>query len=317
MKKLTKKTLMAIFALVLAVVALGTTTYAWFTVGQTVSTEEFVMDVRSDEGLEVHYLNSDGTSASDDWTTNLTSTYLKTKMGGSTEYDMDMANFQFGDVTSANGREFNSLNIDATPVALVAVADNQASTSPVLEFRLEFRTKASGKYVAWSEVNLDSDAKTWAPSTNYTHHNPDFIGVGNALVTPSHSKGYYPHHAARVSVSNADDTVTKVYEDGTAISGNNYVLSNGTPDFNTGAHGYFKALTGKSVEPAFVAAAETFTTKTTTGFSTALDNSSKYTGYYSTSVIVRVYLEGFDPDTINGILGGQLKITLKFRLATA
>jgi hypothetical protein len=313
MKKLTKKTLMAIFALVLAVVALGTTTYAWFTVGQEVSTEEFVMDVRSDEGLEVHYINSDGTSATDDWTTHLTSTYLKTKMGGSTEYDMDMAGFKFGDATSTNGRVFKSLNIDATPVALVAVADNQASNSPVLEFRLEFRTKASGKYVAWSEVNLASDAETWAPSRNFTHNKTSYGTDG--LVTPSDSLAYYPHHAARVSVSNADDTVTKVYEDGTTDV--NTVLSNGTPDFTKGAHGYFNALTGKSVQPAFVAAAETFTNKTTTGFSTALDNSSKYTGYYSTSVIVRVYLEGFDPDTINGILGGQLKITLKFRLAVA
>src|SRR5690554_4092765 len=57
MQKITKKIILSFFSLLLIVTVLGTSTYAWFTIGQTVMIEEFEMDVESGDGLEFAFVS--------------------------------------------------------------------------------------------------------------------------------------------------------------------------------------------------------------------------------------------------------------------
>ena len=53
MKNITKKLLVSILAVAFAVIALGTSTYAWFTLGGTVSTGQFSSKMVASEGIEI------------------------------------------------------------------------------------------------------------------------------------------------------------------------------------------------------------------------------------------------------------------------
>ncbi len=321
MKKLTKKTLMAIFALVLAVVALGTTTYAWFTIGQTVTTESIELNVRSDEGLEVRYVAISSSNNSPWMQEVIPASVLQN--GISADYATTFSQWTFDHVTSKDGVEFKKLNTaGAAPALTAAIAsgDVRKKDSGILEFQLEFRTKASGASISWSSVSLDSTAKAWAPSVEYTHNKTDFNPDNSEGTVPAGKEltKYYAHHAARVVVANADASVVKVYEDGTTTI--NTPLSGTTaPAWDKGAHDYFNTITGKTIQSAWptgVGVATTFTDAGNTGFTVPFATVAESDGFYHVTLTIRVYLEGFDPDTINGILGGKLNVGLVFGLVT-
>lgn len=319
MKKLTKKALMAIFALVLAVVALGTTTYAWFTIGQTVTTESIELSVRSDEGLEVRYVALSSSNNSSWMQEVIPASVLQN--GISADYATTFSQWTFDHVTSKDGVEFKKLNTaGAVPALTDAIASGavRQKDSGILEFQLEFRTKASGASISWSSVSLDSNSKAWAPSVEYTHNKTNFNN-GSGTVPAGTELDYYAHHAARVVVANDNASVVKVYEDG-SDSINTPLSGTTEPAWDKGAHDYFNTITGKTIQSAWptgVGVATTFTDAGNTGFTVLFPTVAESDGFYHVTLTIRVYLEGFDPDTINGILGGKLNVGLVFGLVTA
>lgn len=134
MRKMSKKIIVSVLTLVLTVVALGTTTYAWFTVGGTVAVEEFEMKVTSGVGLEIAYVHKyGGQLAVDDPSLNYVKTinandlyaYLFNDYYGYINDDDDKLDdvraniagyasawkdaFRMDAVTSANGRNFSMI----------------------------------------------------------------------------------------------------------------------------------------------------------------------------------------------------------------
>jgi len=316
---------MAIFALVLAVVALGTTTYAWFTVGQAVSTESIELNVKSEEGLEFRYVGDAGNS---EWSQFLDETTFLQRLAA--DYGQTMSQFRFDAVTSQEGQTFKKLVVGSITSLSAPIADLQTTDSGVLEFKLEFRTKKQSANLKWSSVTLNStEAIQWAPGLTFTHNKSTYGSSGT--VTPSNTEAYYPHDAARISVGKIVDTTesnTIVYE--APNSASNSVLGDGT-DLNTGkpgtfakgAHDYFQKMTGKSVQAAWDAidtssittrVAPTVTSINGSQFSVAFGTTPS-AGYYTVMVIIRVYLEGFDYDALNAILNGKINVALEFALA--
>ena len=53
MTKMTRKLLLSIITVVLTVVALGTTTFAWFTLTNTAQIQEFEAKIIADSGIEI------------------------------------------------------------------------------------------------------------------------------------------------------------------------------------------------------------------------------------------------------------------------
>ena len=59
MTKLTRKLLLSVLTVVLTVVALGTTTFAWFTLTNTAQIQSFDAEIIADSGIEIAIGNAD------------------------------------------------------------------------------------------------------------------------------------------------------------------------------------------------------------------------------------------------------------------
>ena len=55
MSKLSRKLVLSVLTLVLSVVALGTTTFAWFALGQSATIDQFQLQATAGEGLEINF----------------------------------------------------------------------------------------------------------------------------------------------------------------------------------------------------------------------------------------------------------------------
>jgi len=305
-KKITRKVLVAVFALVLSVVALGTTTYAWFTLGNTVKVAQFQMNVSGGEGLEMTYVTKGGSEkgyVSTILTEDIIS-YLEADYYGKSEGQW--ANeFQLYPVTSVDGKLFKKLDKDDN----YSLADTTAHTdNHFVEFKLKFRTKAETQKLVWNQVELTSSGVNWSPEVDFTA-----VG-GNTVTKGSDAVEYFAKDGARISVEPTDGT-TVVYElplEGT----NKEVLSNEKPNFTQGAHDYFHKVTGVNLEDTYggYKAAETITAVSSTYVMDFVDTGDP-AGYYYAQVTVRVYLEGFDAETFNAILSDDIKVALGFTIS--
>lgn len=331
MKKLTKRSILAVLALVLAVVTLGTTSYAWFTLGNTVNVDEFELNVQGGEGLEFAFLPSgEGIDGDLDWVSFISSddlmAYLVTEYGitATAEESSKQAfarGFELDAVTSKDGVSFFAFNTneDGTPsLSTEPVSDNKAAG--VLEFKLAFRTIAKPTTEApvnliWSQATLTGTPNPWSPEKPFTSSKGVPVTV---------EEEYNVSDAARISVAgkeqNQSDDVVVVYEK--AEDDTNTVLSNSwEANWNElGAHSYYKEVTGHDLSPTFNAWVNT-TIETVQSISDnkvssfGLDAVSMGgTDYYTTSVTVRVYIEGFDLEAFNSILSQALQVALRFKL---
>ena len=326
MKKLTKKTFVGLFALVLAVVALGTTTFAWFTIGNTVEVQDFELNVTGGEGLEVVYLDKENNVVGT-WSTILATDVLLKNIAK--EYDVvDVVNgsegdpvefkkqFKFDAVTSDDGLAFKKLELEPN-VQLTPISDLRKLESGVLEFKLRFRTIAEPTGVdhvklQWNGVTLKSNNPVnWTPDLPFT-------GVGGGTV--SGAADYYASNGARISV-NGNLSAPVVYESPSTATGNT-VLSNNVPNWTQGAHDYFKVITGINLGDKFGGAQEAYKAAPTVQEIGSTSANIKHVanfgddvdadGYRYADVTIRIYLEGFDADTFNAILTGSIQIALQF-----
>ena len=296
-KKITRKVLVAVFALVLSVVALGTTTYAWFTLGNQASVSEFEMSVTGGEGLEVAYVDKDGDVKP--FVTTLLKGDIRKYLESDYGFDEGtwLEAFELAGVTSEDGKAFKKLSDDGT-----SLVDLETNEKPYVEFKLKFRTKAAGKNLIWASIDMNSEGVEWTPQVPFT-------GIDGENTTESDT--YYAVNSARVSIENeAGDVV--VHEKGEATD--NKVLSSSEPNWTQGAHDFYNKVTGvdlsehhashRAVETEQVAG------KDLGAFSTGADSD----GYYYANITVRVYLEGFDSEMFNAVFEDILKVGLKFKL---
>jgi len=320
MKKLTKKTFVGLFALVLAVVALGTTTFAWFTIGNTVEVQDFELNVTGGEGLEVVYLDKEDTVVGN-WSTILATDVLVKNIakeygvvsgseGDPVEFKKQ---FKFDAVTSDDGLTFTKLELEPNVQLTSPIADLRKLESGVLEFKLRFRTiaKPTGDdpvKLQWNGVTLKSEPVTWTPDLPFT-------GVGGGTV--SGAANYYASNGARISV-NGNLSAPVVYESPSTATGNT-VLSDKVPNWTQGAHNYLKVITGIDLATTQLAAYKAVQTvqeidstsaniKHVANFGDDVDDD----GYRYADVTIRIYLEGFDADTFNAILTGKIQMALQF-----
>lgn len=307
MRKFSNKMVLSVLTLVLLVVALGATTFAWFTVGNIASVEEFEANVSSGEGLEMAYFSGETNRSG----------YVRTistaQMVGYLQADYGYTNwaseFVLKPVTSTDGKVFQQLQANGSLTVGAGVAKKDGG---YIEFELRFRTKATGTSLVWETVSLDSTKKNWTPEVPFIH-------VGGTDPSAA-AADYKAANGTRVSLTR--DTVTKVYELPTGLSDgvNNVALGNSLPDFGHGAHDYYKRVTGTDLSSGFAAyqAVETITSLTPEVVLGSFDtDGANVDGYKVLTVTVRIYLEGFDSETFNAIMGNDLKIALGFKLKTA
>ena len=161
----------------LVVVALGTSTFAWFTLQNSASVQAFNGQVTSGEGIEISLgqLTTVGegikTQSIDyvneaTWYTALPSTainaFITSKYNGG---------FEFNNVTSTNGLTFTEE--DGTTAA---------AAGAYIEFNLYFRSRTQSLPITWSMADLGGTADTWiVNSPVFKHADGNYYGVGNVL----------------------------------------------------------------------------------------------------------------------------------------
>ncbi len=309
MRKFSNKMVLSVLTLVLLVVALGTTTYAWFTVGNTVKLESFETEVTSGHGLEVRYVDGNDIEQGF-WSRTITSTDMLALLMEDYGYTGTWGEkFKLYPVTSTNGTEFKKLSSSYSALESAVRADG------FVEFKLKFRTMATGANLVWKNVTLTSTGVDWAPEVSFT-------GVGGSTVNTTPDVKYYAKNATRISVN--DGTTTVVYElpSTEAPDYSNTQLSNNLPNYTQGAHDYFKRITGTDLATLYgtdgsvvngYKAVTTITDLTDAGQTLGALTGAAEDWQYLT-VTVRIYLEGFDSETFNAILKDKIQVALGFML---
>lgn len=318
MKKLTKKAFVALFALFLAVVALGTTTFAWFTLGNVVSVEQIDLNVTGGEGIEFAYVKKDGSGLLSNYVSNMTAEQFLGYLAEDYGVDDFASEFKFDLVTSENGKEFKKMEVDRSVspgVPSLVGADATDIETGVLEFSLRFRTKAvleegeNAINLVWNHLTLTSDPVEWTPSRNFVN------SKGDPVKTTDEPRLYYASDAARVSITGNVGTV--VYENDELHTTTNTVMKQEI-NFDQGAHNYYKEVAGIDLKDTFgPGKPDHYTPVDTTAGSPTDQVVGTFEGepsdeYRYSTITVRVYLDGFDAEAFNSILDSVMKIAFKF-----
>ncbi len=335
MRKMSKKIIVSVLTLVLTVVALGTTTYAWFTVGGTVATEEFEMDVTSGIGLEVAYMPT-GTTVP----TNPKLNYVKTisqksllshlyidyvldgnvdeieNISTSTYDDLWKAYFEMDAFTTTDGRQMQTINetTDEEGNANVNLV-NAAKTQGFVEFKLAFRTKQGltseeALPLILNQIGLRSNGVLFTTPTPYmtkagSIHNPNDDPLQISAT-----------NATRISFADENnEALTTVYEK--AESELNTYLGTNTFGWGYGAHDFYKNQTQTDLEEIFEEH-EVMTTKTIASLNedtiATFAQRNGEEAYRYAVITIRIWLEGFDAETFNAIFDDKLFFRFGFNI---
>jgi len=290
MKKLTRKLFISILSMAFAVIAIGTTTFAWITVSNTAKIEQFSGQVEAGEsGIELSWSSSE----TGQWYTSLNLTD-----------SADFANFsKFSDLTSSDGKIIKEYVFGDT-------ASDGDETGKYIEVTFYMRRSdyknvaddASGSdllsvYVDSKAVSFEtyvSDQKI--TESSYTCEYADIVTenpVTNLLVS----------NAARLSLST--ENYTAVYEQSSSIE-DNTVNATATAYTDGFAYKYWVKKMGTDSLPTYGAITDT---------EQAQQASNKLIaklGNAPVAVTVRVWVEGWDNECHAQILSQTLKVALGF-----
>jgi len=303
MSKLTRKLFLSILAVVLTVFALGSTTFAWFTLTNTSTVQAFEAQVIGDSGIEIS-LGAHATVFADpddaEWVTTLTTADVEAYLVdtyGNTQI--------FNHVTTADGVSFSTLG--ATALA--------ATTGGYIELPLNFRSDTATK-INWTTVSLSSAGNAWTVDTAFTDES------GEARV-PGDQINVDASNAMRVAMVSdaAYGGKTVAYEK--PATGNNIVLGIGGDLENggTGDNGAMNYYFSKNNALPFGAdAVTTLTTITDLAGGqevVVLDDvtasANDFGADYYGQLTVRIWLEGWDANAYNSILSQFVSTSFTFQ----
>ncbi|TNF07267.1 MAG: hypothetical protein EP317_05145 [Bacillota bacterium] len=306
MTKMTRKLILAVLTVVVTVATLGTTTFAWFTLTNTSVIQDFEVDIIMDAGIEIAV--DDLATLPEDlvWRTTLTTAdilaYLDAAYGGQP---------LFTHVTSQDGRTFRTLGIGAI---------GDITTSGYVEIPLHFRSNSADE-IAWDQVSLTSGVVQYRPAVPFV----------DSLGNPRNTTQTYPTDAAdamRLSITGMVDpgtgpeVTTHVYEN-PALNTNTVLGGLSAADLTNGGIGVDGAVNfyyeSTNTLPGGADSVTTVSTVTSIAPGVGLKVLTMTSGqsaihdqeYYGT-IVIRIWLEGWDAEALNGILGRTITTGLRF-----
>jgi len=326
MTKLSRKLLLSVITVVLTVIALGTTTFAWFTLTNVANVQQFDAEIIADSGIEIaigdEVAGTDNLSLN--WVTTLTTAAVENYIA--VEY---ADNFRFNHVTTADGITFRTLGVGA---------QGNTVTSGYLELPIHFRSN-SAVAIAWTGVTLTASDFSWAvdQSFNAITYN---AGVYEALAVDSGDiLTLNAADAFRIAVIGQVGALTNVvgYEKpATTAAPYNHVLGVGGTGYQGtsmavgpdtvadtaddtysgtfGAHSYF--YNDSQTSPFGIENITTLATQTSIVSERVLDmtlQTDTFAGadYYG-EITIRIWLEGWDLNAYNSILSQVIAATFQF-----
>lgn len=331
MNKLSKKFILTIVAILLTVVALGNSIYAWFALSNTNIVGEFQLDVRADAGLEI---SLDGVN----WYSELSPEQISNEIGNL----LDLKS-----ITSTNGKDFKKVD-DTLKNELISTDEDDINTS-FISIQMWFRTTNPIDDVDYSIflANKNDDATyqiggdgTWIASKGI-QWTPDveFENEEDVLGT---TDTYYASECVRMSFVNLN--VLNEFE-----TGHSGVMKLGTADtygkifdltknadrgynYDFGQIKYYlakKGFTHEEIIEADEAPTVVRNLSTYDNNGNAQNNNSEIVklthlsgetlsgvSYESIGAVqLNIWLEGWDADCFDAVLKDSIKIQLAFRLS--
>lgn len=307
MNRLARKLVLSVLSVVLTVVALGTTTFAWFTLTNTSVVQPFNAQIVADTGIQVAVGMPGVEPEFLQWKTTITATDISNYI--SAAYP---AGFEFTHVTSTNGVSFTSL-------------EGVGVTSGYLQIPLHFRSN-NVQAINWTQVSITSPDAQWTTGRTFV----DSLGttrVAGSTFTVNAADAVRVSVTGNQQIGLVDDlpvygNVTVAYENPTTEPARNTVLYDAsTTDFYNGGVGangstnYYYAV--NAMLPQGYDSVSTVATQTSVVSTKVLDMIENPAvmpdaTYYGV-ITLRIWIEGWDAEAYNSILSRV--ITSSFRFA--
>ncbi|MBN3490006.1 hypothetical protein JV173_00615 [Acholeplasma equirhinis] len=297
MKGLTTKFALSVLSLVLTGVALSVGVYAWFTINNTASVDQFQAEVQTGEGF---YVSTNGTA----WKNTITNADLAAALSSVT----------FEAITTTNGYTMEKL--DGAP----------ASATSFIKFDLFFVGSTTLSDITLTSISIASPAATsWIPGQAVAGTRS--ASDANAVITE------YASNAARVSIIDLGDVATvTIFEQEDGVDGNSlgmgawgnneavlfYNAINTTGIISQGVFEAAEALYPTTIETTNVPVdVATLYEQEDAAWFEDLTVGSAITGtigedFKVGKISVRVWVEGWDQEAFNAILSGTIQVSLSF-----
>lgn len=300
MNKMSKKLMVSILTLTFALLTLGTATFAWFTLTDTATISQFDATVMAGEGIEVS-LGEDNPN----FFTAVPSEVINAFLQGAGF----AGDFRMKHITSDDGINFKDL-------------EGYSKTNPkqdgYIEFTLRFRSQQSGINIYLAPGSgLSGAAVNWTADTKFIN------GQDKEVKPEDGSKPYYIANAARFSTTSTLRTLVyelpdEAYGATTNADYGNTVL--GTQPILNGSVHYYNQKRGLSSDPLNYTGINYEGAETAPSVTTFFDQepilelstTAQPDGYYYGTVVVRIWIEGWDADCFDALYGASLKIDLQF-----
>ncbi|MDD4243805.1 MAG: hypothetical protein PHG08_05775 [Bacilli bacterium] len=281
MRKLTTKLLFAIISAAFALVALGTTTFAWFTLTNEATISQFNAQITAGEGIEISLDNI---------------TYYTTIPESVIQAKINSMNIELKDVTSSNGIVMTKMN--GTTVSFLPAPGEK---NEFIQFDLWVRSPEANAKIALNNYTFSSSETTWKADADFISSFGD-----NVIDVEAGEEGtYYAHAALRMSltpVTGGTESVAQVYQ-APGVDNVNKVI--GTEPIPQGMVSYYKAKNGEnSINISGVTIADALTSASSTEIITLSSTPNE-----ASVIRVRVWIEGWDPDCFNAILNSKINVS--------
>lgn len=326
MLNLRKKLLVSIFTLMLALVAVSTTTYAWFTMGADVSVSNIDLTVKGVEGLKVRVISVNGFDTRGVNGLGSHSTDIVFNEGYLSGVELVPMTLVGAHTTGtdAEGKDYDYTSLSTTSysektlsyVDVDAYEDEASIAGNYLEIEFEFlgETESTTNLSVYiSNISFEIPDDFSFSSDVKFNDGTNEIAVGDALNKVRLVNALRFAHSAR-----ENDTATDATADSYAgladykliKTAKTTVASTVAADLGTwgkASVNYFKAVNNCELEvPGEY--------KEYYGFDTAvveLKPSKSYTGQVGRATL-RIWLEGWDSDCFNAIIKDKVQIAISF-----
>ena len=306
MKSLTRKLFISVAVLAVAITAMSTSTFAWFTMSGTASIDTVTTSVDGGSGF---LISSDGVSFGDKLT--LSDVYTG---------DQAAANTTYGSAPSDGTDDFDPTDISATaPIfktltsvpgsegkAFQDLAGNPDTNSNVdyLDFTIWF-TASAATPIYLHTATVTSATETFKPLASFTHKTVDYAASSTIDVNAE--------NAVRLSMVSSEATPTTQIINGpqiaatgaTDLGGTFNDVDNTVTDFASVA--YYNAVMDTDLDSYTAPTTDyTYVTGKPAIINLAASNAS------AQYVTFRLWLEGWDGDAFDAIRGQSITLDLTF-----
>lgn len=324
MRKLTQKLVLSVVTMALVVVALGTSTFAWFTLQNSASIGTFTADVTAGEGIEVSLGTWDAVNdvatleSNSQWYTVIPGSVIENRLAA-----MYGAQLTLKDVTSEDGKVMQVRDSSGS------LTGTGALDGRYIEFKLWFRS-AEAKTIRLEQLVISGSSADWTVDAPFVGANNNaFTGARTFALAETVKVAAWT--AARVSLIDSTDVDNPAFTyQRTAVTNNPYVAS-ATSNSDVmpavsyasgaqfGAASYYAVKTNAAITaPGAVIPDATKLTEAgnvTQNLVSLAQLGDPAAGPFLGSVTVRIWIEGWDADLFDAIFSTTLSVSMKFGVA--